>query len=235
MKNSLSVFGDYVRDVFDFNGDGKVSVKEFLSSFGNSTIIIAFLVVDMLVLVAEYRVWDVGMKITGDPYKALGFVLVSALPFYLSQILWIYPRATRWQQGIALLMGGSALITSARFGLADLSQSYDIKSIISMVVNLTVAYIIALLVYILIDKGIQANRMKVKARANAAMQKEFNKIAREVLADLEVTKEEEDKIRARFGDGAVDNINKQLQRKKQRGQQMVAYAEDANFTNRQQS
>ena len=180
-KNIFGGFSDYVQQIFDANGDNKVTVHEVLSVFSKSAVAIAFVLVDLLVLVAEYRVWDVGMKITGDPYKAIGFVLVSALPFYVAQILWIYPRAHSGQLAIALVMGGSALFTSARFGLADLSLQYDVESLIQMVIYLTVFYIILLLVYILTDKTIRANRKKVKARDDAAFSKEINKIVREVL------------------------------------------------------
>ena len=124
-NNSNFNLGQYVREVFDLNKDGKVSLKEFFATLvPNYAVAIAFIVVDLLMVVAEYRVWDVGMKITGDPYKALGFVLVSGLPFYLAQILWLYPRANGWQQTIAVAMAVSALATSAQFwvgrSIADL-------------------------------------------------------------------------------------------------------------------
>src|SRR5574341_98342 len=74
---------DFVRDAFDLNGDGRVTLKEVFSKLiPNYAVGIAFLVVDLLVLIAEYRVWDVGMKITNNNgWLAIGFVAVSALPF----------------------------------------------------------------------------------------------------------------------------------------------------------
>src|SRR4029453_11119310 len=135
--------GQYVRDVFDLNKDGKVTLKEFFAILlPTYAVAIAFIVVDLLMLVAEYRVWDVGMGITGDPYKALGFLLVSAVPFYLAQLLWLYPRANGWQQAIAVTMGIPALLTSAQFGLADLSRSYDVDRIVTRVIWLSGAYIV---------------------------------------------------------------------------------------------
>src|SRR5512141_2596963 len=104
-NNSNFNLGQYVRDVFDLNKDGKVTFNEFVATMiPNYAVAIAFIVVDLLMLVAEYRVWDVGITITGDPYKAMGFLLVSAVPFYLAQILWLYPRANGWQQAIAVAM-----------------------------------------------------------------------------------------------------------------------------------
>ena len=138
MNNSNFNLGQYVREVFDLNKDGRVTLKEFFATLiPNYAVAIAFIVVDLLIAVAEYRVWDVGIRITGDPYKALGFLLVSALPFYLAQILWLYPRANGWQQAIAVAMAVAALVTSAQFGLADLSLSYDVERIVNWVIWLS--------------------------------------------------------------------------------------------------
>lgn len=202
--NIFKTLGDYVTEVLDTNKDGAVSFKEFLGLFPNNSVAIAFLVVDLLVAVAEYRVWDVGLQITGgDPWKAIGFVLVSALPFYLAQILWLYPRAIFVQLAIAVMMGASALYTSAQFGLADLSRSYDVNAIIQMVVILTAVYIVALLVYVVIDPGVKAKRMKAKAKAQAEYQKEVNAITRSVLSDLRASLEEEQALKRDFDPVAV--------------------------------
>lgn len=195
-----------MREIFDLNKDGKVSFKEFLSVLVPSYAVgIALLVVDVLVAVGEYRVWDVGMTITqNDIFKALGFVLVSALPFYLGQLLWLYPRASGWQQGIAGFMVVASLFTSAQFGLADLSQSYDVSKIVSMVIWLTFVYICLLLVYVLIDKHIRLYRKKVQAQATAAFQKEINLVGRSIMDDLRESLQEERELRREFGDDAVD-------------------------------
>ena len=205
-NNSNFNLGQYVREVFDLNKDGKVTFKEFFATLIPAyAVAIAFIVVDLLMLVAEYRVWDVGMTITGDPYKALGFLLVSAVPFYLAQILWLYPRANGWQQAIAVAMGIAALVTSAQFGLADLSLSYDVDRIVTQVIWLSGAYIVALLVYIVIDKNIRLMRAKVKAREQANFQGELNKSMRSILADLREGLKEEAALRREFGDLAVDS------------------------------
>lgn len=205
-ENTNFSLGNYMKEIFDLNHDGKVSFKEFLSVLIPSYAVgIALLVVDVLAAVAEYRVWDVGMTITGgDAYKALGFVLVSALPFYLGQVLWLYPRATGWQQFIAVSMVVVALLTSAQFGLADLSQTFDVAKIVSLVVWLTFGYICALLVYVLIDKHIRLYRKKIQAQATASFQKEINSVGRSILDDLRLSLEGERELRKEFGNDAVD-------------------------------
>lgn len=205
-SNGNSTLGQYVREVFDLNKDGKVTLKEFFATLiPNYAVGIAFIVVDALMAVAEYRVWDVGMKITGDAYKALGFVLVSALPFYLAQILWLYPRANGWQQSIAVGMAVTALYTSAQFGLADLTARYDVDRLIRYVIYLSGGYVVSLLVYILIDKNIRLMRAKVTAREQANFQGELNTAMRSILSDLRQGLAEEKKLRDEYGDLAVDS------------------------------
>lgn len=232
MKNNASL-GKYMLDIFDLDGDGRVTFKEFFSVLVPSyAVAIALLVVDLLALAAEYRVWDVGMTITGgDVLKAIGFVLVSLVPFYLAQILWLYPRATGWQQFIALMILLASLLTSAQFGLADLSKSYDVDTIVSWVIWLTFGYIIALLVYVLIDKNIRLYRMKARARAKAAYQMDVNAVGREVLADMRLSLEEEMKLRKEFGDESVeahlsifrDKKNKKESRRRSQPEQTKQY------------
>lgn len=202
-KNVFSTLGEYVRGVLDTNKDGVISVKDFVALFPNFAIMIAVLFVDAAVAVAEYRVWDVGYEITDDPYKAVGFVLVSAVPFYLGQIFWLYPRATFWQKSIAVLMVAASLYTSWTFGTADLTLSYDIEELIGMVVNLTAIYIVAGLVYVLIDPGIKAHRLKVQARAAAEQEKEFQQITRDVLGELRITMQTQKQTEQEFGADAV--------------------------------
>jgi hypothetical protein len=51
-NNSSFNLGNYVRDVFDLNKDGKVTVKEFFATLiPNYAVAIALIVVDLLMLV----------------------------------------------------------------------------------------------------------------------------------------------------------------------------------------
>lgn len=205
-KSTITALGQYVQDVFDLNKDGKVTFKEFLHTLVPSQAVgIALLVVDILALIGEYRVWQVGMHITnGNPIASLGFVAVSLVPFYLSQILWLYPNATGWQQAIAVLMMLTALVTSANFGLADLTQNYDATTISRTVIYLWLAYIVMLLVYVLQDKNFKLMRMRIQARANANFQSAMNETMNDILEDLEKSLERERQLRERFGDEAVE-------------------------------
>jgi len=186
-KGVFETLGDYMRQVFDTDNDGIVSFKEAFSIFPNLAVPIAIMFVDLLVLAAEYRVWDFGMYVTGDPIKAAGFVLVSAVPFLLGQIFWLYPRATWLQKGIAIGFVGMSLYTSAEFGLADLTAEYNTNEIFTFLVQLTAGYIVGTLVYIVFDPTIKANRMKRKAQDAAVAEKEKQAIARSILTDLKDT------------------------------------------------
>ena len=133
-RNLFDDLRKQVSDVLDVDRNGVVNFKDFLAAFPNGAVAIAVIVIDLLVAVAEIRVWGTGMAITGNnPYLAAGFVAVSALPFYLGELLWLYPKGTALQQTIAGVMVLTSLYTSAQFGLADLSQSFDVARIVRMV------------------------------------------------------------------------------------------------------
>jgi hypothetical protein len=201
-KNALA---EYIRQVFDLNKDGRVTFKEFVSTFiPSSAVAIALVVVDVLAIVGEIRVWDVGMKITGgNVLTSLGFVAVSLVPFYLAQILWLYPLASGWQQFIAVVMAVLALLTSVQFGIADLSQQYDVVAISNLVVRLWLAYIIMLLLYVVIDANFRLHREKIKAQAKAQHQSNVNAVTAKILKDLELTLQKQRELEERYGEEAV--------------------------------
>lgn len=201
--NIIQSLGEYVNKVLDTNKDGAVTVKDFIELFPNSAIAIAVIFVDLAVAVAEYRVWDVGYQITEDPYKAFGFVLISAVPFYLGQIFWLYPVANLTQKSIAIGMIVSSLYTSWVFGTADLSQSYDVTAIIGTVTNMTALYIVAVLVYVIFDDGIKAHRLKKQAQGKAAQEAQYQQITRDILRELAKTQQLQKETEKEFGDSAL--------------------------------
>jgi len=197
---NVQTLGEYVKKVLDTNKDGKISFKDFIDLFPNYAVAIAVIFVDLVVAVAEYRVWDVGYQMTSDPLKAVGFVLISAVPFYLGQIFWLYPVANGLQKAIAVGMVFASLYTSWVFGTADLSQSYDVSGIVAMVTNLTAIYIVVVLGYILFDDSIKAHRMKKQAEGAARQERDYQAITRSVLRDLAETQKLQRETEAEFGD-----------------------------------
>lgn len=213
-KGVMSTLSDYMRDVFDVDGDGIVSVKELFALFPNMAIPIAIVFVDLLVLAAEYRVWQFGNYITGSPYLAIGFVLVSAVPFLLGQVFWLYPRATFLQKAIAIGFIGLSLYTSWLYGLADLTREYDQNGVYEFLVTLTVIYIVGTLVYIVFDPTIKATRMKRKAQDAAVFQSEIQGMAQFILGKLRVTLAEKKNMEEEFGSDEVAQALSQLRGRK---------------------
>jgi len=208
--NIVQSLGEYVNKVLDTNGDGRITFGDFVGLFPNYAVAIAIIFIDVVVLAAEYRVWDVGYQMTSDPFKAVGFVLVSAVPFYLGQIFWLYPTANSIQKVISVVMVAASLYTSWVFGTADLSRSYDVSAIVSMVTNLTAGYIVTTLAYVLFDDGIKANRMKKQAQGAAARERDYQKITREVLRELAETQRLQRETEKEFGDSGL--VQTQLDR-----------------------
>ena len=210
MGNITQTLSEYVNKVLDTNHDGKINMSDLLGLFPSNAVAIAVIFIDVVVAAAEYRVWDVGLQMTGDPLKAIGFVLVSAVPFYLGQVFWLYPVANSFQKWIAGIMVGASLYTSWVFGTADLSQSYDVAAIVSTVTNLTAGYIVVALAYVLLDDGIKAMRLKKQAEGKAKQEKEFQLITRTVLRELAETQKLQNETVKEFGDAEM--VQKQLDR-----------------------
>lgn len=216
-KNVLRGLAEWSREVLDVNGDGMVSFKDLLALFPNSAVGIAIVVLDLLVAVAEYRVWDVGLTITGSPWKAAGFVAVSALPFYLGQLLWLYPLANAWQQFIGGVFVLVSLFTSVNFSLADLNQRYDVTQINQAVAWMTGVYVLGLILYILVDQRIQDRRLVTKTRARARYQMEIAKVSDEVLGVLEESLAERTILIQKYGPDAVQAQLERMKRGKTGG------------------
>lgn len=203
-----------ISEALDVNNDGLLNVKDLYGFFSKFGPVLAVLVIDLLALVAEVRVWDVGMQMTGSWLKALGFVAISAVPFYLGQLLWLYPRATIWQQLIAGLMVGTAIYTGVVFGLADLSRQIDMQATAQLVAWLTGGYMLALILYVLVDESIRANRMLTVTKAKVQEQLRQLDILNEALARMEEYVKKKQALEATFGKGTVDDGLKRLKGKR---------------------
>lgn len=190
------------------NNDGKFTMADL----PNKAVLIVGLVVDVLFLFAEYRVWMVGHALTNNTLLALGFVAVSSLPFYLGQIAFLYNRANQKQQAIAIVMVLMGLGVSAYYGFSDfllansiaitnnLTVTLDTNSLFAVAVGGTVVLILLGLLYILIDddiaNGIKAKRIEGKAKiAEHELELKSN-----LLAKLKAVRLQEDELKSQFPD-----------------------------------
>lgn len=202
------------------NNDGKLDWKDI----PNGAPGIVMLVVDVLMLLAEYRVFSAGYSLTNDTLLSLGFVAVSSVPFYLGQLAWLYNKANWKQQLLAVLMIVMGLCVSAYFGFADYLISTvsnvgvllnnDPSSLYEVAIYSTVALIAGGLLYAFFDdeiaNNIRANRMK----AHADIVGQEMEIKRGLLAKYRDIKEEEDKLRDKYGNEEVDVLNKRFSGKR---------------------
>lgn len=190
------------------NNDGRFTMADL----PNKAILIVGIVVDILFLFAEYRVWMVGYALTENALLALGFVAVSSLPFYLGQIAFLYNRANGRQQGIAVFMVLMGLGVSAYYGFSDyllantfavtdtLTVTMNTNSLFAVAVGGTVALILLGLLYILIDDGI-ANTIKSKRIEGKARIAEHElELKSRLLAKLQQVRLQEDELKRQFPD-----------------------------------
>jgi hypothetical protein len=188
------------------NNDGKFTIADL----PNKAVLIVGIVVDVLFLFAEYRVWMVGHALTNNNMLALGFVVVSSLPFYLGQVAYLYNRANRGQQTLAVGMVLMGLGVSAYYGFADflfansivvtntLTVTLDTNSLFAVAVGGTVVLILAGLLYILIDDEI-ANTIKAKRIEGKARTAEHElELKSRLLAKLQQVRLQEDQLKREF-------------------------------------
>jgi len=213
MNNGL---GNYIKSYFDIDKNGKVTWAELKNKIVHNPVVLLIVFVNVLVMVGEYRVFDAGMQMTGgDVLKAIGFVLVSFVPFELGQIAWLYPLATDWQKRIAasFIIGGMG--SSAMFGRADLfftvaTVTVDAEWLIQAMIVLTLFYVGASLVYIVIDPNIKAWRVMVQNKARVKQIKNAHTTAQEILKMYEENQAAENKLKSTFGADGVKRIMDEL-------------------------
>jgi len=203
------------------NRDGKFDIHDL----PNHAVLVVVVIADIVMMVAEYRVWSVGKMLTNNSLLALGFVAVSSVPFYLGQLAFRYNRANNAQQTIAVGLVLMGLFVSAYYGFADLIVStktvievangvllpIDTNTMYMVAVVCTVALIVSGLLYGLLDDEF-ANTLKqtrIQARANNARRE--IEIKRQLLADLSRLREEENKLKTEYPQD-FDSLQRQFER-----------------------
>ena len=189
------------------NRDGKLTLRDIFKDAPT----IALIIIDIVMLVAEYRVFMVGLALTNDTILAVGFILISSLPFYLGQIAFVYNDANIKQQWIAsglILMG---LAVSGYYGLAEyLLQAGLIineQTVYEVAIMATIALIVMGLIYALVDDKISATRRLNRLdRMSKDKLREMN-MREELLEKAAKLQAREDALRERYGVSAVDIIN----------------------------
>ena len=199
------------------NNDGKLDWKDI----PNSAPAIVTIVVDILMLFAEYRVYSAGYALTENHMLALGFVAVSSVPFYLGQLAWLYNKANWKQQVLAITMICMGLAVSGFFGFTDyvistvssvsrVAYTYTADNLYEVAIYATISLIVAGLLFGFFDDEIanklKENRMMGRARV---VEREMDTKER-LLAKYEHVKKREDGLRKQYGNAEVDRISKEF-------------------------
>ncbi len=199
------------------NKDGKFTLKDL----PNGAPAIVALVVDLVMLVAEYRVWSVGYALTGNPFLAFGFVAVSSLPFYLGQLAFLYNQANLIQKAISVAMVMLGLGISAYFGFAEFLigttintgtaqvNPVDPSTLYAIAIGGTVALILGGLVYGLVDDIIAQNLKAARIRAKANAAKHEIEIKKELLREIKGLRLEEEGLKTSYPED-YDHLNRQF-------------------------
>lgn len=199
------------------NNDGKFNIKDL----PNGAPAIVAGVVDVVMLVAEYRVFSAGLTLTHNPFLAIGFLAVSSIPFYLGQIAFLYNQANWMQKIISVLLVLMGLVVSGYFGFSDLLlgtvvntgvatiNPVDPSTLYGVAIAGTILLILGGLSFGLVDDTIAMNlkASRIKARANVA--KAEMKIKADLLSEMRQLRIDENKLRGDYQED-YDHVDSQF-------------------------
>lgn len=175
---------------------------------GNAPFLMAVFA-NFVVLVADYRVYDVIYQMTGSWWKALSASLACAVPFVLWEIGWQYNHTTENWRVISLIMAGLAFLTSIVLGVADFvgftNEWADI--LLGGVVVLTGLHTVVGLLYYYNDPDVARARRKSQALAKMQDQEQNAEVAKNLLANGQGLLAVIEELEKRYG---VDDVEKVL-------------------------
>lgn len=126
---------------------------------------------NLVVLIAEVRVYDVMYTLTGSWWKALSASFACAVPFILWEIAWQYNHTTEAWRKASLAMAGVAFVTSIVLGVADFlnfTGDYWSNFLLGAVVVLTGVHTVVGFLYYYNDPDVARRRRKAQALATMA-------------------------------------------------------------------
>ena len=140
---------------------------------------------NIVVIVADYRAFDVIYNLTGIAWKALAASLACAVPFILWEIAWQYNHTTDNWRKTSLFMAGLAFLTSIVLGIADyigLDASAS-DALLAGVVIMTGVHTVVGFLYYYNDPDVARRRRRAQALARAQDQRDNAEAARQLLED----------------------------------------------------
>ena len=139
---------------------------------------------NLVVIFADYRVYDVMYTITGSWWKSLSASLACAVPFFLWEISWQYNHTTDGWRTTSLFMAGVAFLTSIVLGVADfvgMTSPEWATLLLGGVVVLTGAHTVVAFLYYYNDPDVARRRRKSQALAKMQDQDLNTQVAQSLL------------------------------------------------------
>lgn len=131
----------------------------------NAPIIMAVFA-NLMVVIADIRVYDVVYRITGIWWQAISASLACAVPFIIWEISWQYNHTTDNWRTTSLFMAGLAFVTSIVLGVADfvgITSGIWSDIMLGGVVILTGVHTVVGLLYYYNDPDVARKRRKSQA------------------------------------------------------------------------
>jgi len=199
----------------------------------NIPVIMAFFA-NFIVIVADYRAYDVVYQLSGSWWKALSASLACAVPFVLWEIGWQYNSTTDGWRRVSLGMAGLAFVTSIFLGVADylgFSGAWA-DVLLGGVVILTGLHTVVFLLDFYNDPDVAMRRHQKQAQASMVNQEINTKLAEQLLASGSNLLATINELEKKYDPEDVEAVLNIIQGKKKskpsehRSQQRPAYAQN---------
>ncbi|RME07088.1 MAG: hypothetical protein D6803_04810 [Anaerolineae bacterium] len=184
------------------------------SSLTDASPVVLNVLVNLIVLLGDYRMYHLVYTQTGLVWQALFATIPSALGFIVWwDMAWAYRFANTVQRGIALAMSAASLTLAGYAWKMDYLvsiQGQDIRLNVPMfftaVTYLTLAFVVAGVLYVYADDRISATRRMARKSANYELVQHQVTLANGVLHNLADVFQQRQRLGEAFGDEVVDEV-----------------------------
>jgi hypothetical protein len=141
---------------------------------------------NIVVIISDYRAYDVVFNLTGEVWKALSASLACAIPFLMWEISWQYNHTTNAWRTVSLVMAGIAFATSIVLGVTDFIATPDSDVVVANwllggVVIVTGIHTVMGFLYFYNDPDVARKRRKSQSMAAMMDQEQNAEVAENLL------------------------------------------------------
>lgn len=172
-----------------------------------------FVFANLVLAFGEYRVWHYVNQTIGRPELAWGTLAATGVGAEVWFIAWKYPLATQAQKIMSVVMMFLNFAVATYIGFGDFfvdgtGKSYGVTQevMISMIAVVLLLDIVIGIVYFLVDKQVERDRIRAEAQADLMDQHHTVNLANKMLENAQSILERQSKLYGEFGEDNVEDV-----------------------------